>query len=244
MSEFPQKNKNQTTKSLDRPVIWGLTLVFFATAVGFLFLPTGSSIPIPDPITISATDINPAPRFTPLSDPPKAMVNGFERTCMDCHIIIDSQPRSTDLHQHANIKLQHGINTRCVNCHDAKDRNKLATLDNKTFDYAQASQLCAQCHGPLYRQWQRGIHGKTLGFWNAEMGQSKKLSCTECHDPHHPRFDPIPPLPGPHTLRMGDQENDTSSLHQSHNKNPLLFLNTPKHQDPHPSDSSKNEPGK
>lgn len=233
MSEKPTDQKDQINNPLDRPVIWGLTLVFFAIALGFLILPTGNTIPLSDPADISAADIDPSPRFKPLSDPPKAMINGFERTCMDCHVIIDTQPRSKDLHQHANIKLQHGLNTRCINCHDAKDRNKLATLDNKTFDYAQASQLCAQCHGPVYRQWERGIHGKTLGYWDAKLGKSQKLTCTQCHNPHHPRFDPIKPLPGPNTLRMGTQESGDAHHGNNEKRNPLLLLKTPETTESH-----------
>lgn len=240
MSKKPSEPNYQITHPLDRPVIWIIALVFFAIAAGFFFLPTGNSIPIPGPANVSPADINPAPRFKVLSDPPKAMINGFERTCMDCHVIIDAKPHSTDLHQHANIKLQHGLNTRCVNCHDAKDRNKLATLDNKTFDYAQASQLCAQCHGPVYRQWERGIHGKTLGYWDTKLGKAEKLTCTQCHNPHHPRFDPIKPLPGPNTLRMGEQDTEDTPHHDGHKKNPLLLPQAPETTDSHlPANESK-----
>ncbi|MCF6313117.1 MAG: hypothetical protein L3J39_11755 [Verrucomicrobiales bacterium] len=240
MSQKEPAAKKPNTSSLDRPALWGLTLIFFALAAIFFFLPTGNSIPIPDPASVSPKDIDPSPRFTPLSDPPKAMVNGFERTCMDCHVSIDSQPHSTDLHQHANIELQHGINTRCVTCHDSKNRNLLATLDNKTFTYAQSSQLCSQCHGPVYRQWERGIHGKTLGYWDAKLGKSEKLTCTQCHDPHHPRFDAIKPLPGPNTLRMGDQETGDSQDHGDHKRNPLLLPPHSKTTDSHlPAHESK-----
>jgi hypothetical protein len=65
--------------------------------------------------------------------------------------------------------------------------------------------VCAKCHGPAYRDWQKGTHGKTLGSWQA--GDSRRrLGCTECHDPHSPAYPRIVPLPAPTTLRMGDQD--------------------------------------
>jgi predicted CXXCH cytochrome family protein len=71
--------------------------------------------------------------------------------------------------------------------------------------YDQPQLLCAKCHGPVYRDWQHGSHGRTNGYWNASMGPMERRKCTECHDPHQPPFPPMTPAPGPHTLRMGNQ---------------------------------------
>ena len=221
--------------SPDTTAVWGLSVCFFAVALIFLFVSEGNSIPLTDPVSVAASEIDFTPRPV-LGDPPKAVINVFERTCMDCHRIIDAQPKSENLNQHANIKLEHGINTRCVTCHHPTDRDQLATLDDKTFRYAESAALCGQCHGPVYRQWERGAHGKTLGFWNTELGESQHLTCTQCHDPHHPRFDPIEPLPGPNTLRMGLQEPVGHDDHGEKIRNPLLLSPS------HPAESHPNHP--
>lgn len=198
MNTEPQ---NETTR--DFRVMGWLTGLFFIVAIIFVLVPNGSGIPITEPVQVSAEDLSTAPRFTAMKDGAKTEIAGFQRNCMDCHDLIDSQPRSTDLLQHKNIKMSHGLNGRCVNCHDAKDRDKLVLRDDQTVGFSQSPMLCAQCHGTTYRQWQRGVHGKTLGYWDASKGESKKLTCVECHDPHSPRYAPIKPLPAPNTLRMG-----------------------------------------
>lgn len=230
-----ENSRKRKGTSPDKTAVWGLSACFFTAALIFFFIPEGKGIPIPEPVTVAASQIDFTPRKIP-GDPPKSMINGFERTCMDCHVIIDAQPRSKDLFQHANIQLEHGINTRCVTCHHSTDRNRLATLDNETFPFSQSASLCGECHGPVFRQWERGAHGKTLGFWNAERGESRRLTCTECHDPHHPRFDPIEPLPGPNTLRMGPQERVGHGDDHEKHSNPLLLSPS------HPAESQLNPP--
>jgi hypothetical protein len=81
--------------------------------------------------------------------------------------------------------------------------------------------LCAQCHGTTYRDWQRGMHGKTMGSWDKSSGKQRRLLCTECHNPHAPAYGRLAPLPGPRTLRMnaGDEKDhqegaDPSPLHR------------------------------
>jgi len=191
--------------NLNSRVLGLLALVFLVLAVLFMLVPNGSGIPITDPVSVSAEDISAKPRFTSMKDDAMSVIEGFNRNCMDCHKIIDSQPRNEDLLQHEHITMAHGLNGRCVNCHDPEDRDKLVLRDNKKVGFSQSPMLCAQCHGTTYRQWERGVHGKTLGYWDTSKGVPQKLKCVECHDPHSPRFKAIAPLPAPNTLRMGDQ---------------------------------------
>jgi hypothetical protein len=200
---------SQTEKNRNYWVMGWLTLVFLVVAVIFARTPNGSGIPIPESVQVSAEDISTTPRFTVLGDDAITKIEGFDRNCMDCHEIFDTQPRSKDLLQHKNIKMAHGLNGRCVNCHDAKDRDKLVLRDGERVGFSESPMLCAQCHGTTYRQWDRGVHGKTLGYWDKSQGESRRLVCVECHDPHAPRFSPIAPLPAPNTMRMGDQSGET-----------------------------------
>lgn len=155
------------------------------------------------------------------TSPPNVLLNGYTRDCQDCHRLF-SAPTDTPrpLRQHQGIRLDHGINGRCRNCHDASDRNLLTRRDGATIPFDREEELCSQCHGTTYRDWQDGMHGKTLGYWSAALGEPHRLGCTECHDPHRPAFPGFSPAPGPHTFRMGAQhgfaEDDEAVL-----RNPL-----------------------
>ena len=65
-------------------------------------------------------------------------------------------------------------------------------LDAKRFD--ESFRLCGQCHGTIYRDWRKGIHGRRRGYWN---GAKSYLLCAHCHDPHAPKFADLEPLPPP-----------------------------------------------
>jgi hypothetical protein len=138
--------------------------------------------------------------------PPTVLLNGYRRDCQDCHRLF-SAPAETPrpLRQHQGIRLDHGINGRCFNCHDTSDRNLLTRRDGSPIPYDREEELCSQCHGTTYRDWQDGMHGKTLGYWSAALGEPRRLGCTECHDPHRPAFGGFAPAPGPRTFRMGAQ---------------------------------------
>ena len=196
---------SQTETTRNFRVMGWLTLVFLVLAVIFALIPNGSGIPIPESVQVSPEDLSTAPRFTAMGDDAMTEIEGFDRNCMDCHEIMDSQPRSKDLLQHQNIHMAHGLNGRCVNCHDAKDRDKLVLRDGERVGFSESPMLCAQCHGTTYREWERGVHGKTLGYWDTTKGEAKKLLCVECHNPHSPRYGLMKALPAPNTLRMGDQ---------------------------------------
>lgn len=219
--------------------------VFLIVAVAFWFGPQSVYIPLPDLAPVNAASFSSEPQRKILGDPPMAFVNGFDRTCMDCHRIIetDSAPRK-NLIQHTDIKLNHGLNDGCLNCHDKDNRDRLAIRGGKTIPFTQTQLLCSQCHGPTYRDWQRGVHGKTLGHWDESQGPLHRLLCTECHDPHAPAFKPYVPLPGPSTLRMGDP----NSVHyipdpESTKHNPLRTWSKDDHTAPASNDNHNSKGG-
>ncbi|MFG0284702.1 MAG: hypothetical protein ACF8R7_09800, partial [Phycisphaerales bacterium JB039] len=159
----------------------------------------------------------PEPRAALLADPPVIAVGSFQHRCNECHRLFRTGlDDRRQFFQHTHIRTEHGINNRCANCHDVADRERLVLRDGGSVGFAASARLCAQCHGPAYRDWQRGMHGKTLGSWRADDPRRRRLQCVQCHDPHAPAYQPIEPLPAPNTLRMGDQ-------HASHgpSQNPL-----------------------
>src|SRR5436190_5125 len=56
------------------------------------------------------------------------------------------------------------------------------------------------CHGPTYRDWEIGIHGRKSGYWDKRLGAAVRQDCTSCHDPHSPAFPSLTPGPGPNPL--------------------------------------------
>ncbi|MBS1153363.1 MAG: Doubled motif (Paired 1), partial [Myxococcaceae bacterium] len=119
--------------------------------------------------------------------------------CMDCHGEKDLPPnplRRQLEDKHTNIKLiNHDEEHRwCLDCHDLNDRDSLHLAGGELVPFTESYRLCGQCHGPQYRDWKVGIHGKRTGYWN---GAKRYLLCVNCHNPHNPRFAPIKPLPPP-----------------------------------------------
>ena len=90
---------------------------------------------------------------------------------------------------HGIIKLNHGANDRCFNCHHILDRNKYTANDGSGIMHVNVEQLCARCHGLIYNDWQSGTHGVRRGQWLPKAAfERTNPKCTECHDPHSPVF--------------------------------------------------------
>ncbi len=207
MNESNSTIPNAPAKRPLRAPAWLLPMGFIGLTSALLALSTSFDVPIKSAITIDRHLLEPGARRVAMSDPPHVMVGGRSQTCNGCHQIFASAgaagaPRA----YHESVQLAHGLNDRCVNCHDPKDRERLTLRDGSTIPFSQTPQLCAQCHGTLYRDWQRGTHGKTLGSWVSHSAEQRRLNCNECHDPHSPRYEPYAPLPAPNTLRMGEQQ--------------------------------------
>lgn len=132
------------------------------------------------------------------------------RNCVACHapaadyeIGYDAEGNTIIPPAHAaDLIIAHGLNSRnsaCFNCHNPAQLDQLVTRDGTALKLEQATLLCASCHGPTYRDWEAGIHGRTTGFWRLDLGETTRESCTSCHDPHAPAFPLLIPLPGPQT---------------------------------------------
>lgn len=173
-------------------------------AAWFVWLAPPAAAPVSGTPGFERGALAPDVRDTVDGDPPLTRVGAYEYRCSDCHRDFQNEVEKTSgLVQHTGIVFDHGMNNRCFNCHDRLDRNMLVGRDGGFISYTQIPLLCAQCHGPTYRDWERGMHGKTVGSWLTGSGAQRRLTCSQCHDPHAPAFPAYVPLPGPHTLRMG-----------------------------------------
>ncbi|MBN1344685.1 MAG: hypothetical protein JXQ73_18480 [Phycisphaerae bacterium] len=161
--------------------------------------------PVAPATKVPAWVIDPAPVRHPKLRP-EIELAGFTYRCSDCHDLFASPPETTrSLTQHRDIVLKHGINARCFNCHHLTHRDAFVDDWGREIPYDKPQLLCAKCHGPVYRDWTHGSHGRTNGYWDPRRGPLERRKCIECHDPHQPPFPPMPPAPPPNTLRMGNQ---------------------------------------
>ena len=198
-------------------MVWTTVRGYWVAGVLLLFAVVLVRDPLPFHRPVSAlipheawyTDISPVrkPKLKPRYE-----VAGYDYRCSDCHRIIPS-PSETDrlLTQHVEIVLEHGLNTRCFNCHHPTNRDAFVDYAGGEIPWDQPQLLCAKCHGTVYRDWQHGAHGRSNGYWLASTGAQTRLRCIECHEPHRPPFPALQPASGPHTLRVNPQTHATHS---------------------------------
>ena len=116
--------------------------------------------------------------------------------CSDCHSERTPNPKRRKLvDMHEDIVFDHdSANRWCLACHNLNDRDYLRLADGRLLPFDESYKLCGQCHGPKYRDWKLGIHGRRTGQWD---GKKQYLLCVHCHNPHSPRFKSLKPLPPP-----------------------------------------------
>lgn len=122
---------------------------------------------------------------------------GWTYNCMECHKLLPARWHYDDrpFIEHKDIKLHHGNNRFCLNCHHPTNRNAFVDYDGSEIQEQDVVLLCAKCHGTTYRDWQAGAHGRQNGHWDTNDGPQTRLRCIQCHDPHHPKFPEMKPLP-------------------------------------------------
>jgi hypothetical protein len=107
--------------------------------------------------------------------------------------------------EHSTIIMAHGRhdrNNNCFNCHNEHNLELLQTRDGRELKLSESTPLCGSCHGPTYRDWEAGVHGRTGGYWNLAQGERSRHDCVDCHNPHQPKIPPRRPAPGPHPLHV------------------------------------------
>ncbi len=185
----------------DHARVW-VSVLFAVVAVVLMVTPRQpdgretSLVAAPAPIR----DVTPV--RTPLARPERKL-ELFTLQCNECHRSLPKPYSAGGLwNSHTDIHMAHGINHRCLNCHHTENREAFANDDGKEIPWNHPELVCAKCHGPVFRDWQHGAHGRTNGYWDTARGESIRLTCVQCHDPHNPRFPSLASDPGPHTLRV------------------------------------------
>jgi hypothetical protein len=194
--------KSQKDPGEPAPVPIWIIPVFLALAICFVMNLWGHVEEAPEPVTRAQPYLTTDSVRQP-SLKPEVTIDSFTHKCNSCHQHFESpEPTRLDrqrelIAEHAEIKLQHGNNKHCQNCHHPKDRESFVDHVGQAIPYNKSEQLCGKCHGPKYRDWKLGLHGRRNGYWDESRGPSKRLTCVACHDPHWPTFKPIAPAPGP-----------------------------------------------
>lgn len=117
--------------------------------------------------------------------------------CATCHDTREPQTLITsaaDLDEfHQGLRYAHG-SLSCLSCHNADDYNTLKRADGSAVPFSASMNLCAQCHGPQFRDYQNGSHGGMTGHWDLTRGGRTRNSCIDCHDAHHPAYPMVMPV--------------------------------------------------
>jgi formate-dependent nitrite reductase cytochrome c552 subunit len=124
--------------------------------------------------------------------------------CATCHSIEHGLARKDDAGQleafHRGLAVRHG-ELVCRACHATARPDKLVLAGEGEIPMRDAMRLCAQCHGPQFRDYQRGSHGGMSGHWDLSRGPRLRNHCVDCHDPHEPAFVGMRPVLPPKERR-------------------------------------------
>ena len=209
------KNGNSTTT-----VLLALSAMFLVLGGLFLLRLWGQPPPLPEiPLVNPSFTSNNTVRVSYAEMMArKEDLSDFD--CYACHernkaptLRFDDQHNLLIPKEHSDIVMGHGTHNRnnlCFNCHDETNLELLQTRDGRQLKLSESTALCGSCHGPTYRDWEGGAHGRTSGYWNREGGPITRVNCVSCHNPHKPKFPSREPAPAPHPLRAKSEAKEHS----------------------------------
>lgn len=203
-------------------VLTGLTFCFIILVVAFVTNLWGR---LPPHQNLSLVDSSITNIATVRMSAGELIASGGDASGLDCYachdkekplkLEFDAESNVILAKEHSDIQMGHGRhkrNNNCFNCHDETNLEVLQTRDGHQVKLVDSPALCGSCHGPTYRDWEAGVHGRTSGYWKRDLGQMDRKVCTSCHDPHSPGFPGRAPAPGPHLLHPSSR----ASLERSH----------------------------
>lgn len=191
-------------------VLTSLTLIFLGLTAAFILDAWGRPAPVRKLPLVDPSVTNTATVRMSAAELISSGEDASGLDCAACHepgkplkLEFDAENNIILPKEHADIQIGHGRhkrNNNCFNCHDETNLEFLQTRDGHQVKLVDSPALCGSCHGPTYRDWEAGVHGRTSGYWKRELGPSDRKVCTSCHDPHAPSFPGREPAPGPHPL--------------------------------------------
>ncbi len=205
-------------KNARRTNLWlgGLTLGFLALAGLFTKslwgnLPPRKEIPLVDKKFLETTPWRKTyADFVKAKD--KDALEDYD--CYGCHeknkpppIRFDKAGKILIPKEHSDIVMGHGShdrNNNCFNCHNEQNLLTLQSRDGHEVKFDNIPQLCGSCHGPTFKDWEAGAHGRTSGNWDHASPDFARLSCANCHNPHSPKIPTREPAPPPHLLHASE----------------------------------------
>ncbi len=192
-------------------VLAGLSVLFLALAGAFLGNQWGRTHPLQQIPLVDLKFIDTATARQSYNELVRTKADLSDFDCYACHeknkpptLRFDTNNVLIVPKEHSDIVMghgSHGRNNNCFNCHDENNLTQLQTRDGHSVTFAESQRLCGSCHGPTYRDWEAGAHGRTSGYWDRSKGPIDRKICVDCHNPHSPKFPPRQPAPGPHPLR-------------------------------------------
>ena len=200
-------------------VLTSLAVVFLSLASAFRMELWGRLEPVVVVPLVDPAFTNPAPTRVSAAELKQAGGDISTLECNTCHELnkpanlkLDANGNVILPKEHDDLVMHHGRNDRnntCFNCHNPLNREELMTKDGHKLKIEESTRLCASCHGPTYRDWEAGVHGRMSGYWNRALGPFTRLDCVSCHHPHSPIFEPRAPAPGPHPLHEASVQRAT-----------------------------------
>src|SRR4051812_9727925 len=188
-----------------------LSLAFLGLAAAILTQLWGRPVSVKPIPSVDRTFPETTPWRHPYADLKQAKEDLSDYDCYACHeknkpplIRFDAQQKIIIPKEHSDIAMGHGSHDRnnlCYNCHNEQNLLTYQVRDGRELKFDNIAPLCGSCHGPTYRDWEAGAHGRTSGFWDRSQGGITRLSCANCHNPHAPRIPTRAPAPAPHALR-------------------------------------------
>lgn len=177
--------------------LWLIAVVFLLLALSFVFDVWGKKREVLKHPLVAKEYFTKDSVETPMLRP-VLIQDGNRYSCNDCHQNIEpSTVQKSFFSAHPDVTLEHGANNYCMTCHNFENREMLVDLNKNEIKFSQSEKTCLQCHGPIYRDWENGVHGRMKNFWDETKGAKSKLTCVQCHDPHNPKFKPMKPSPAP-----------------------------------------------
>ncbi len=116
---------------------------------------TTAKPPTQHPVTIVAPSVSPG---IPTGEVDR-LGNPVLANCTTCHTKREPNRATRDGAQltefHQGLTMGHG-QLQCVACHNPDDYTQFRLAGGETLEFSESMQLCAQCHGPQFRDYQHG----------------------------------------------------------------------------------------